>query len=185
MVSLLVRIVLLSGGRDPLIDGFGLIAFASLFPMLTVMIYGVITEKIGLKGEKEKEQLHLEELRHALEDAQDMNLSTVKIAGTDKRHSYKMAFSAVHLIIPNAQVEQALQAAKKAGARSVTIMQAHRTGLLEIDNFYNHLHTEKTDANLMFITQTKKWTASSKLSLMNLTSQARGKDLLSVILFHI
>jgi hypothetical protein len=31
-------------GRSPLIDGFGLIAFASLFPMITVMAYGVITE---------------------------------------------------------------------------------------------------------------------------------------------
>jgi hypothetical protein len=31
-------------GRSPLIDGFGLIAFASLFPMITVMGYGVITE---------------------------------------------------------------------------------------------------------------------------------------------
>jgi len=29
--------------RDPLIDGFGLIAFASLFPMITVMLYGLIT----------------------------------------------------------------------------------------------------------------------------------------------
>ena len=28
-------------GRNPLIDGFGLIAFASLFPMLTVMGYGI------------------------------------------------------------------------------------------------------------------------------------------------
>ena len=36
-------------GRDPLIDGFGLIAFASLFPMLTVMLYGIISEKIGAK----------------------------------------------------------------------------------------------------------------------------------------
>ncbi|CAA6801540.1 MAG: FIG01183065: hypothetical protein [uncultured Sulfurovum sp.] len=31
-------------GRDPLIDGFGLIAFASLFPMLTVMSYGIYAE---------------------------------------------------------------------------------------------------------------------------------------------
>ena len=31
-------------GRDPLIDGFGLIAFASLFPMITVMGYGVIVQ---------------------------------------------------------------------------------------------------------------------------------------------
>jgi len=28
-------------GRNPLIDGFGLIAFASLFPMVTVMLYGI------------------------------------------------------------------------------------------------------------------------------------------------
>lgn len=32
-------------GRSPLIDGFGLIAFASLFPMITVMAYGIITER--------------------------------------------------------------------------------------------------------------------------------------------
>lgn len=31
-------------GRNPLIDGFGLIAFASLFPMITVMGYGVIAK---------------------------------------------------------------------------------------------------------------------------------------------
>ena len=31
-------------GRSPLIDGFGLIAFASLFPMLTVMGYGILTQ---------------------------------------------------------------------------------------------------------------------------------------------
>jgi hypothetical protein len=29
-------------GRNPLIDGFGLIAFASLTPMIFVMIYGAI-----------------------------------------------------------------------------------------------------------------------------------------------
>ncbi len=41
-------------GRNPLIDGFGLIAFASLFPMLTVMGYGIHAEyykKKKLKGE--------------------------------------------------------------------------------------------------------------------------------------
>jgi hypothetical protein len=32
-------------GRDPMIDGFGLIAFASLFPMLTVMGYGIYAQK--------------------------------------------------------------------------------------------------------------------------------------------
>jgi hypothetical protein len=31
-------------GRDPLIDGFGLIAFASLFPIMTVMAYAQLAE---------------------------------------------------------------------------------------------------------------------------------------------
>jgi hypothetical protein len=31
-------------GRSPMIDGFGLIAFASLFPMMTVMAYAQITQ---------------------------------------------------------------------------------------------------------------------------------------------
>ncbi len=42
-------------GRDPLIDGFGLIAFASLFPMITVMGYGIFAEylvKITKEGKK-------------------------------------------------------------------------------------------------------------------------------------
>jgi len=40
-------------GRNPLIDGFGLIAFASLFPMLTVMGYGIYAQYMQskLKGE--------------------------------------------------------------------------------------------------------------------------------------
>jgi len=43
-------------GRNPLIDGFGLIAFASLFPMLTVMLYSTYVEfernKMNQKEEK-------------------------------------------------------------------------------------------------------------------------------------
>jgi len=41
-------------GRSPLIDGFGLIAFASLFPMITVMAYGVITEMLTKRAKKAK-----------------------------------------------------------------------------------------------------------------------------------
>ena len=33
-------------GRDPLIDGFGLIAFASLFPVLTVLCYATIQDRL-------------------------------------------------------------------------------------------------------------------------------------------
>jgi len=37
-------------GRNPLIDGFGLIAFASLFPILTVMGYGIYAQYISQKS---------------------------------------------------------------------------------------------------------------------------------------
>ncbi|EAR09976.1 DUF1538 domain-containing protein [Reinekea blandensis] len=37
-------------GRNPLIDGFGLIAFASLFPMMTVMAYAQISEWRAKRG---------------------------------------------------------------------------------------------------------------------------------------
>jgi hypothetical protein len=42
-------------GRNPLIDGFGLIAFASLFPMLTVMGYGIYAEYKRKKLEKDRD----------------------------------------------------------------------------------------------------------------------------------
>jgi len=143
-------------GRDPLIDGFGLIAFASLFPMLTVMLYGITTESMGIKGEHELEEIKLDQLRYALEDANNMELSTVAVHGTDKIHSYDVAFAAVHVIVPYEVEERALIAAKEAGARGVTIMKAHGMGLEQMDNFYNRLHQDDTDANLMFITPAKK-----------------------------
>jgi hypothetical protein len=37
-------------GRSPLLDGFGLIAFASLFPMFTVMAYAQISEWWSRRG---------------------------------------------------------------------------------------------------------------------------------------
>lgn len=39
-------------GRNPLIDGFGLIAFASLFPMMTVMAYAQIGEYLARRKRK-------------------------------------------------------------------------------------------------------------------------------------
>ena len=42
-------------GRNPLIDGFGLIAFASLFPMITVMGYGIYVEYLRNKVISRKE----------------------------------------------------------------------------------------------------------------------------------
>jgi len=43
-------------GRNPLIDGFGLIAFASLFPMLTVMGYGIYAQYRVEKNTKKIEE---------------------------------------------------------------------------------------------------------------------------------
>jgi nitrogen regulatory protein PII len=143
-------------GRDPLIDGFGLIAFASLFPMLTVMLYGIITERMGIKGKHELKEIHMNELLHAIEHANDMTLSTVNIYETGQRHSCKISFSAVHIIVPKKNQDRALMAAKEAGARGVTIMDAQGMGLGEMNNFYNRLNSEPTDVNLMFIVPSKK-----------------------------
>ena len=164
-------------GRDPLIDGFGLIAFASLFPMLTVMLYGLITDKMGVKGEQEKEQMHIDGLRHALEDVNNMGLATISVDGTDKTHSYVMPFSAVHVIVPKDKTQEALLAAKNAGARGVTIMEAHGMGLSQLDNFYNRLHDEATDTNLMFITQTKNVDKIIKAVITELDIAGDGQGL--------
>ena len=43
-------------GRNPLIDGFGLIAFASLFPMITVMGYGIHAQINNNKKEKKENE---------------------------------------------------------------------------------------------------------------------------------
>lgn len=163
-------------GRDPLIDGFGLIAFASLFPMITVMLYGLITEKMGVKGESEKEEIQLNELRHALEDVNNMKLSTVTVSDANSRHSYLMSFSAVHVIVPKDKQEEALIAARDAGARGVTIMSAHGMGLEQMENFYNRLYSEETDANLMFITQTKNVDKIIKeiITRLDITGEGRG-----------
>ena len=47
-------------GRSPLIDGFGLIAFASLFPIISVMAYAQISE---FRSKREKKKRRKEELR--------------------------------------------------------------------------------------------------------------------------
>lgn len=42
-------------GRDPVLDGFGLIAFASLFPMITVMGYAQGSAWLGARARREVE----------------------------------------------------------------------------------------------------------------------------------
>ncbi len=135
-------------GRSPLIDGFGLIAFASLFPMITVMLYGILTEKIGIKSNT---QIRLEDLlKDGLKDTENMGLSTVNIDGSDVRHSLKLDFSAVVVIVPSDDKLDAIQAAQKAGASGVTVLKADGIGLEQMSNFYR-TSFEANDALLLFL----------------------------------
>lgn len=48
--------------RSPLIDGFGLIAFASLFPMMSVMGYAQVSEWLRQRAKKQAEETEQREL---------------------------------------------------------------------------------------------------------------------------
>ncbi len=135
-------------GRNPLIDGFGLIAFASLFPMITVMLYGILTEKLGVKTDTEIEAANI--LRDALVDAENMDLATVNIDGSDVRHSLPMDFSAVVVIVPKNKKVDAIQAAHKVGASGVTVFKADGIGFNTINNFYRS-SSEANDVVLLFL----------------------------------
>lgn len=136
-------------GRSPLIDGFGLIAFASLFPMLTVMLYGILTEKLGIKSDTEIETANI--LRDALVDAENMDLATVNVDGTHLRHSLKMSFYAVVVIVPEDKKEDALQAAATtAGATGVTVLKTQGIGLEGMNNIFR-TSVESNGVLLLFI----------------------------------
>jgi len=47
-------------GRNPMIDGFGLIAFASLFPIMSVMAYAQLSE---IRAMRQARKRRLEESR--------------------------------------------------------------------------------------------------------------------------
>ena len=135
-------------GRSPLIDGFGLIAFASLFPMITVMLYGILTEKFGVKSDTQIEEEDL--LHDNLADAENMELATVNIDGSSTRHSLSLEFSAVVVIVPVDKKLDAIQAAHKAGASGVTVLRADGIGLEEMANFYR-TSFEANDTLLLFL----------------------------------
>ena len=135
-------------GRSPLIDGFGLIAFASLFPMITVMIYGILTEKFGVKSDTQIEEEEL--LKDTLIDAENMDLATVNIDGSHVRHSLSLEFSAVVIIVPVDKKLDAISAAHKAGASGVTVLRADGIGLEEMDNFFR-TSFEANDTLLLFL----------------------------------
>ncbi|MBS9782617.1 MAG: DUF1538 family protein, partial [Arcobacter sp.] len=135
-------------GRSPLIDGFGLIAFASLFPMITVMVYGIIIERIGVKSDTQIEKEEI--LKDTLIDAENMELATINIDGSKVRHSLPLQFSAVVIIVPEDKRLDAIAAAHKAGASGVTALKADGIGLDEMANFYR-TSFEATDVLLLFL----------------------------------
>ena len=135
-------------GRNPLIDGFGLIAFASLFPMITVMLYGILTERFEVKSDTQIEEEDL--LHDKLIDAENMDLATVNIDGSGIRHSLSLEFSAVVIIVPIDKKIDAIAAAHKAGASGVTVLNADGIGLEQMANFYR-TSFEANDALLLFL----------------------------------
>ncbi len=135
-------------GRSALVDGFGLIAFASLFPMITVMVYGIIIERIGVKSDTQIEKEEI--LKDALIDAENMDLATINIDGSKVRHSLPLQFSAVVIIVPEDKRLDAIAAAHKAGASGVTALKADGIGLEEMANFYR-TSFEATDVLLLFL----------------------------------
>ncbi|MGM0519564.1 MAG: DUF1538 family protein [Campylobacterota bacterium] len=161
-------------GRSPLIDGFGLIAFASLFPMITVMLYGIIIEKIGVKSNTQIE--HEEFLNDKLIDADNMSLATVNIDGSDIRHSLDLKFSAVVIIVPTDKKVDAVDAAHKAGATGVTVINANGIGLEEMGNFYRNSF-EANDSLLLFLLPKYKVNEVIKSVIHSLHITTSGKGL--------
>ena len=136
-------------GRDPLIDGFGLIAFASLFPMITVMVYGIMTERFGTKSDTDIE--NDSPIKGDIKDVEDMSLSTVNVNGSEThRHSLSLDFNAVVVIVPHNKKQDALDAARDAGATGVTILDGQGMGLRKMANLYR-MNFEASDAMLIFI----------------------------------
>ncbi len=134
-------------GRSPLIDGFGLIAFASLFPMITVMVYGIITERIGVKSDTELEAQHMPDIASTIED---MKMASINIDASGVLKHLNISFSCLVVIVPKSKKEDAIHAARDAGATGVTHFAASGMGLSEMDNLYRH-EQEASDEVLLFI----------------------------------
>ena len=134
-------------GRSALIDGFGLIAFASLFPMITVMAYGIISEKFNIKSDTQREN---EIMSKPIANIDNENMSDINVDGSSILQTLNLSFSAVVVIVPQNKKEDALHAARDAGATGVTHFKAHGMGLDEMDNIFR-FEAEASDEVLLFI----------------------------------
>ncbi len=135
-------------GRDPLMDGFGLIAFASLFPMITVMIYGIAAQRIGIKSDSEIEAANA--IKGVVSGVDDMGLATVNLGEKQDSHSLKLPFSGVVAIVPEDKKDDALLSAREAGATGVTMFSAEGMGLGEMDKLYR-TPRESNETVLLFL----------------------------------
>jgi nitrogen regulatory protein PII len=130
-------------GRSALIDGFGLIAFASLFPMITVMVYGILVEKfVSNVGEERLDDIVLE--------ADEVPHSMVNVNAASPAQKFTLDFSAVVAIVPNGDREETIHFAKEVGATGVTVFNASGMGLKDMENFYRVNYDDK-DSVLLFI----------------------------------
>jgi nitrogen regulatory protein PII len=132
-------------GRSPLIDGFGLIAFASLFPMITVMVYGILIERFGSVDEEDRKDVLHENI-----DEFDTDGAVVNNHDSSSVHHINLSFSVVVNIIPSESKDQALSIAREAGASGVTILDGQGMGIKEMVSFYR-VSFEANDNILLFI----------------------------------
>jgi nitrogen regulatory protein PII len=134
-------------GRSALIDGFGLIAFASLFPMISVMLYGIIVERLGVKSDSD---IAKQESIKPVITEDTVFKQTINIDGAQIAQNVDFSFSSVVFIIPEGKEDDVILAAKEAGASGVTIVDASGMGIKDFDNFYRHT-PEIADKLLFFI----------------------------------
>lgn len=164
-------------GRSPLIDGFGLIAFASLFPMITVMLYGIISEKFGRKKDSPIKKAILAPGRIENPFAHKYEHS-IKIDGKNQPNLAKqlnLSFSALVVIVPKDKKEVAVEAARSVGASGVTMLEAEGMGLSEFDNLFRVNH-EISDTVLIFLlpNQMLDRVLQAIVSLLNINAEADG-----------
>jgi len=115
--------------------------------MITVMIYGIITVKFGIKSDTKIEKEHIPKL---ISEIDETYLASVNFNANTITSKLKMNFSAVVVIVPQDKKEDAIQAAHQAGATGVTHFNAYGMGLSEMDNIYR-ISPEANDEVLLFI----------------------------------
>jgi nitrogen regulatory protein PII len=111
------------------------------------MAYGIIGEKFNFKTDEEIEAQHLAKLGN---DNDGFELASVNIDGQTISQTLNLSFEAVIVIVPENKKDDALHAAKEAGASGVTIMQGSGMGLAEMSNLYR-TSVENSDSILLFI----------------------------------